>query len=188
MGLALLGAGGVARADELAAPRNINAEPWTRQSSELTTRSAKAQMQGQPQQALALADQAIAANPRDPWPFYGRGMALLALGQTDQAVASLGEAERRFGPNDRWGRSVAIFGRAHALAQAGRCAEAQQAYEQYAAFVESLAPDSARLARRYAAECKPPQATTPAAPAAAPTPPPATPPEATPPTSMPPLQ
>jgi tetratricopeptide (TPR) repeat protein len=160
---ALARAGGtVARADELRPPQNVHAEPWTRQSSELATRSAKAEMQGMPQQALALADQAIKVNPQDPWPYYDKGMALARLGQTDAAVASLTVAEQRFSPADRWGRSVAIYGRANTLALAGRCAEARQAFEQYAAFVEAQAPDSAAMARRYGNECRAP-ATPPAA-------------------------
>jgi tetratricopeptide (TPR) repeat protein len=147
---------GAARAEELRAPQNVNAAPWSRQSSELATRSAKAAMAGNPQESLALAEQAIQLTPQAPWPYYSKGMALARLGQTDAAVSALGAAEQRFSTADPWGRSVAIYGRANTLARAGRCAEARQAFEQYARFVEDRAPSSAVLARRYATECRAP--------------------------------
>ena len=104
-----------ARADELRAPQKANAEVSTTQSGPLTTRAAVADMQGNPEQARELANQAIRANPRDPWPYYNKGMALAQLGETDGALAALFAAEQHFAQTDRWGRSVAIYGRAHAL-------------------------------------------------------------------------
>ena len=170
----LMATAGAARAEELRAPQNVNAVPWGRQSSELATRSAKAAMAGDPQASLSLAEQAIQATPQAPWPYYSKGMALARLGQTDAAVSALSAAELRFSTADPWGRSVAIYGRAHTLAAAGRCAEARQAFEQYASFVEERAPNSAVMARRYATECLAPvtpQAPEPQeAPASAPTP------------------
>jgi tetratricopeptide (TPR) repeat protein len=153
---ALVVVAGTARADELRPPQNVHAEPWTKQSSELATRSAKAEMQGMPQQSLALADQAIQVNPQDPWPHYDRGMALARLGQTDAALTSLNAAAQRFSAADRWGRSIAMYGRANTLTLAGRCAEARQAFDEYAAFVQAQAPDAAAMARRYGAECRAP--------------------------------
>jgi tetratricopeptide (TPR) repeat protein len=148
---------GFARAaGELRAPQNVNVRPTTPESSELNTAAARAQMQGQPEAALRLADQAIQANPRDPWPRYSRGMALASLGQTDQAITALTEAERSFGPNDPWGRSIAMWGQAHTFAQAGRCAEARAAYNRYASFVAAYDSSKADLALRYAAECQGP--------------------------------
>jgi Flp pilus assembly protein TadD len=41
------------------------------------------------------------------------------------------------------------------LATAGRCAEAREAFEQYATFVEQDDQPSANMARRYAAQCTP---------------------------------
>lgn len=152
----LVATAGAARAQELRAPQNVNAVPWSRQSGELATKSARAAMRGDPQQSLALAEQAIQLGPQDPWPYYNKGMALARLGQTDAAVSALSTAELRFSTADPWGRSVAIYGRAHTLAGAGRCAEARQAFDQYARFVEEKAPASAVLARRYAAECRAP--------------------------------
>jgi tetratricopeptide (TPR) repeat protein len=170
----LMATAGAARAQELRAPQNLNAVPWSRQSSELATRSAEAAIAGNPQESLALAQQAIRLTPQAPWPHYSKGMALSRLGRTDEAVSALSDAELRFAATDPWGRSVAIYGRANTLARAGRCAEARQAFEQYARFVEERAPNSAALARRYATECRAP-ATPPApesqqAPASPPTP------------------
>jgi tetratricopeptide (TPR) repeat protein len=147
---------GAVRADELRAPQSLNAVPWNRQASELASRSAKAAIEGNPQESLALADKAIQVSPNDPWPHYNKGMALARLGQTDAALSALTAAEVRFSTVDPWGRSVAIYGRANTLAGAGRCAEAHQAFEQYASFVEQRAPHSAELARRYATECRAP--------------------------------
>jgi tetratricopeptide (TPR) repeat protein len=152
----LLAGTATARADELRPPQNVNAEPWSRQSSELATRAAKAEMQGMPRESAALAEDAMRANPQDPWPYYLKGMALARLGQTDAAVASMADAEQRFSPTDRWGRSIAIYGRANTYAQAGRCGDARQAFDQYAAFVAAQAPDAASQARRYAKDCRGP--------------------------------
>src|SRR5262245_54775823 len=126
----LVAAVGVVKAEELRAPQNVNAVPWGRAASELATRSAKAAMRGDPQESLALAEQAIQLGPQRPWPHYNKGMALARLGQIDAAVSALGDAELRFSGADPWGRSIAIYGRAHTLAGARRCAEARQAFEE----------------------------------------------------------
>ncbi len=157
-----------ANADELRAPQNVNAEPSTPQSAALTTRAAVAAMNGNPTQARDLANQAIRADPRDPWPYYNKGMALAQLGETDAALAALWAAQQHFAPTDRWGRSVAIYGRAHTLSRAGRCTEAVQAFAEYASFVGKDDPVSAELARKYALNCRAPA---PAAPTPAPAPP-----------------
>jgi tetratricopeptide (TPR) repeat protein len=172
VGLALMSAQ-TARADELKAPQNVNAEAGNRQSSELTTKAAAAGMQGRPQDAVALANDAIRADPHNPWPYYNKGMALGAMGETDAAIAALFAAEQRFTPTDRWARSVAIYGRAHTLSQAGRCAEAVQAFSEYATFVAKDDPRSADMARRYAMNCQTPEqrATRPMAPPPAAPPP-----------------
>ena len=180
-GLTVMSAQAV-RADELKAPQNVNAEPGNRQSSQLASRSASADMKGQPRQALELANQAIRADARNPWPYYDKGMALAELGETDGALAALYAAEQRFAPSDRWARSVAIYGRAQTLNRAGRCVEAVQAYADYAQFVGKDDPRSAEMARRYAMNCQTPGARAAAAPAVpAPAPPAAAPPATTPP-------
>jgi len=111
----LVATAGAARAEELRAPQNLNAVPWSRGSSELATRSAKAAMGGNPQESLALAEQAVQLSPQDPWANYNKGMALARLGQTDAAVSALSAAEQHFSAADPWGRSVAIYGRAGRL-------------------------------------------------------------------------
>ena len=148
--------GGRRAAAELAPPRNVGAEPGTPQSNTLTSRAASAEIMGRAQEALRLADQALAADPRNPWARYDRASALSRLGVTDEAVQTFRTAEQQFSPSDRWARSVAIYGRAHALAEAQRCAEAEAAFTEYAAYVAKDDPQSAEMARRYAATCRPP--------------------------------
>ena len=159
LGIALLSA--QAARGELQPPRNVNVEPTNRQSSALASRSANADMHGNPQQAVQLADQAIRSDPRNPWAYYDKGMALAETGETDGAIAALYAAEQHFAPSDKWGRSVAIYGRAHALSQAGRCTEAVQAFAEYAAFVGKDDPQAAYMARRYAMDCKSPTSLSP---------------------------
>jgi len=148
---------------ELKAPENIHAEPSTPASAELSSRAATAEMKGDPQGSLKLADQGIRADGKDPWPYYDKGMALARVGETNGAVAALLAAEQHFSPSDRWGRSVAIFGRAHTLAEAGRCEEARAAFQEYMSLVRGD-PDAVALASRYSRDCRPPAP--PAAPAA----------------------
>jgi tetratricopeptide (TPR) repeat protein len=174
LGLALMMSAPAARADELRAPRNVKAEVGNRQSSDLASRAATADMKGQPQQAVELANQGVRADPRNPWPYYDKGMALAEMGETDAAIVALYAAEQRFSAADRWGKSIAIYGRAHTLGQAGRCTEAVQAFADYASFVGKDDPQSAAMARRYAMDCKQRQVST-TAPAPAPPPPPAAP-------------
>ena len=78
----------------------------------LTTQSTEAEIAGDHARALALADDAIKADPNDPWGHYDRGDALMTSHRTDEAVAAFHEAERRFPDSDTWGRSVAIWGQA----------------------------------------------------------------------------
>jgi tetratricopeptide (TPR) repeat protein len=167
-GVALAGfVSGVGSASaELAPPRRPNAEPGTPQSRELSSQAAEAEVRGNSRQALQLADQALAADARNPWAFYDRATAMARLGQTDQAVASFWAAEQRFPADDRWARSVSIYGRAHALDGAHRCVEAKAAFAEYAAFVQKDDPGSAAMALRYASECH----TAPEAPPAPPAP------------------
>ena len=153
-----------ARADGLSAPKNVNAEPHTAQSAAMATRAAVADMNGNPEAALNLANQGIGADPRDPWNYYNKGMALSELRQTDAAIAALFAAENHFAANDKWGRSIAKYGRAHAFAVAGRCVEAKRAFEEYASFVDKDDPLAAKMARRYAADCNSPASPAPSAP------------------------
>ena len=146
------GLAGAVQAGPVEPPHNIAVESSTPQSSQAATQAATAEMKGDAQAAIKFADAGIAADAADPWPYYNKAEALARLGQTDAAVASFILAEQRFNPADRWGKSVAIFGRAHALAQAKRCQEARAAFVDYATLL-SDDPNAANLARRYADDC-----------------------------------
>jgi tetratricopeptide (TPR) repeat protein len=137
-------------------PKNIDVASSTADSRALGTRAATAQMNDNPQAALQLATRAIAADPRDPWAHYNKAAALARLGNVDEALKSFATAEELYNVADLWGRSVAIYGGAHALATAGRCEEAKKEFLRYAAFVRERAPRSADIAVRYAADCRAP--------------------------------
>jgi hypothetical protein len=136
-------------------PRNVKAEPASPDSQALTTRAASAEISGDPQEALAFAGRAIESDARDPWAHYVRASALARRGKVDDALKSFTEAERLFAASDVYGRSVAIYGAAHALSEAGRCDEARAEFQRYASFVRSRDPKSADMATRYASNCKP---------------------------------
>jgi tetratricopeptide (TPR) repeat protein len=146
----------IARAEPPRAPQNVKAEPTNAHAMRLTSDAATAEVAGDPQAALKLAERAIAADPRDPWGHYDKGAALGRIGKTDDALAAFARAEERFAVSDLWGRSVAIYGRAHALDEANRCGEARAEYNRYAAFVRERDPKSADMATRYATDCKVP--------------------------------
>jgi tetratricopeptide (TPR) repeat protein len=121
----------------------------------LTTQAVEAAIAGDHAKALSFAEDAIKADPKDPWGYYNRAGALAGLKRTDEAVAAFQDSETRFSANDPWARSLAIWGEANALNQAGRCKEAAPAYERYAVFVENLDHEAAALAREYAKHCTP---------------------------------
>jgi tetratricopeptide (TPR) repeat protein len=148
-------------------PKDVKVEPSTADSEAFATRAASAQMGGNPAVALEYAARAVAADPRDPWAHYDKAAALSRLGNIDDALRSFRAAEERFNVADIWGRSIAIYGAAHALSQAGHCEEAKAEFLRYAAFVRERDPRSADMAMRYAADCR--------APVAAPSAPPSTP-------------
>jgi predicted Zn-dependent protease len=144
--LTLVGLGvtaGVASA-QLAAPHQ-SVDPGSSRSRALSSSSAEALVAGRPADALRMADQAVAADPSNPWSHYDRGAALTELGRTDDAVASFDAAQRSFSTADAWGKSIAMYGRADALSRAS--------YENYATFIERVDPAAAGLARRYATNC-----------------------------------
>ena len=152
--MVVVGVGAPASA-QFSAPNSVpqrDEKAW--KAAELTTGSAKAEMAGNDAEALRLADSAISTNPNDGWGYYDRAEALQTLKRTDEAVTTYREAQRRFASsNESWGKSVSIYGEARAFAQAGRCADARDAYERYATFVQTGDPNSAQLARRYANDC-----------------------------------
>ncbi len=143
-----------AHSEPLHAPQNVAAEPGSVRSSQMSTEAAQAEMKGDAQSALRYATEGIAADSRDPWPYYDKAEALARLGQTDAAVEAFTQAQQRFAATDRWGQSVAIFGRAHALDQAKRCKEARAAFDEYATLIKDQDPQGAQMAQRYAADCE----------------------------------
>jgi hypothetical protein len=134
-------------------PKDVTVNSSTAASQALSTRAANAEIAGNPQAALTYAAKAVAADPNDPWAHYDKAAALARLGNVDDAVKSFAAAEARFNPADIWGRSVAIYGGAHALSEAGRCEEARSEFQRYAAFVRERDPRSADIAMRYSAGC-----------------------------------
>jgi hypothetical protein len=93
--------------------------------------------------------------PADPWLEYDRASALAALGRTDAAVAAFQRAELHFvETGDDAGRSVSLWGRALALDEAHRCAEARLAYTAYEDFVRLRDPRGAEMAEAHAASCR----------------------------------
>jgi tetratricopeptide (TPR) repeat protein len=94
------------------------------------------------------------ATKATPWVEYNFGAALTALGRTDDAIAAFSRAELAFGDRDRWGRSLAVWGRARALALAGRCPEAKTVWDEYTKVVGSSDPAAVRMADNFAARCK----------------------------------
>lgn len=135
------------------APLKQTAAPGS--GARLASQSAEAEIAGDHDKALRLADEAIKADPNEAWGYYDRGDALGALRRVDDAVAAFHEAERRFPEADLWGKSVAIWGQANVLGQAGRCQEAVPLYERYASSVENVDKDAASLARQFAKRCTP---------------------------------
>jgi tetratricopeptide (TPR) repeat protein len=115
--------------------------------------AAEALSRGDAVAALARADEAVIQDPRNAWAHYNRAAALAELRKVDEAVKAYDLAAERFGDGDRWGKSVAIWGKAHLLYRAGRCPDAAAVFAQYARTVEAVDPPSAALARSRSASC-----------------------------------
>ncbi len=99
--------------------------------------------------ALKLAEEGLVLAPDDPWLLYNKGAALAGLERTDEALATLRAAERRFDAHSLRGRSVAIYRRALALEAVGRCQEEAQELEKFSALVAD-----AQVARHAQAHLK----------------------------------
>ncbi len=119
-------------------------------SSALENEAASFEIAGNPQRSLEVADQVIRKDPSHGWGYYLRADALTSLHRVDEAVASFQEAERRFPASEAWEKSIAIWGQANALKEAGRCREAGPIYARYAALVQPRDPDGAAMGREYA--------------------------------------
>jgi tetratricopeptide (TPR) repeat protein len=104
--------------------------------------------------ALGHADHVGVAARDSGWLDYNRAIALAGLSRTDEAVSAYRAAEDRFGTVAPHGREIALYGRARALADAGRCNEARHVFEDYAELVRKTAPEDVRMAARSARSCK----------------------------------
>jgi tetratricopeptide (TPR) repeat protein len=116
--------------------------------------AARALVAGHSAEALIGADAAIRAAPRSAWAHYHRATALSDLRRYDDAVASYERAGTFFPKEDDWGRSVALWGRARTLREAGRCDEAKSAFNEYIALVAARDQEGANQAYGQAAACK----------------------------------
>ena len=122
LGLLTMGIGAGAKAE--LAPLQQSVTPST--ADILAGQSATADMAGEYEKALQLADKAIRADSKEAWGYYARGDALASLRRVDEALAAFRRAEQLFPTADGWGRSIAIWGEANVLRQAGRCGDASR--------------------------------------------------------------
>jgi tetratricopeptide (TPR) repeat protein len=130
---------------------NASASPRAAPTAERTA-DAQALLDGDYDGTIKLANRALQSKPRDPWPLYNRGCALIGLGRTNEAIASFKEAEARFGA-DEYGRVVSTYGRARAYAAVHRCEEAERAYREFAEMVGTVNEAAAEMATTYAKDC-----------------------------------
>jgi tetratricopeptide (TPR) repeat protein len=148
-GFLMLGLGAGADAQLTPKHRVDLSTPARRQAAMLSTESAAANSKQDWPRALAMAEQGLVADPNDGWLHYNKGVALFGLQRIDDAVVELDHAEQLFAPDDKWARSVAIYQRAIKLQQAGRCAESDRNFREYARLVGPVDPEAARLAMNY---------------------------------------
>jgi tetratricopeptide (TPR) repeat protein len=127
-----------------------------REASSLASDAAQALGRNDAAGALALAERAIGSFAGDGWAHYIRGEALVKLGRLDDALPEYKIAERSFPAGEKWSRSIALWGRANAYYQIGRCAEAKAAFGDYATFVRHDDARAAELAQQRSDGCKPP--------------------------------
>jgi tetratricopeptide (TPR) repeat protein len=127
----------------------------TTRAKRMSGHAGSALASGSSAQAAVLAEQALDKDGFNAWAHYRRAAALSDLRRTDEAVAAYKIAEEAFSGVDERGKSLALYGRAFTLAQAGRCDEARPVYEQYAKLVERGDTKGAAQARSYALSCRP---------------------------------
>jgi hypothetical protein len=72
----------------------------------------------------------------------------------DEALTAYDTAASSFA-NDKRGRSLALWGKAHLLYRTGRCQEAGQAFAAYSKFVGPSDPQATELANHRATTCRP---------------------------------
>lgn len=152
LGFAMITVGANAKAE--LSPLKQSVPPST--ADTLAGQSAAAEIGGDYEKALQLADKAIKADPKEAWSYYVRGAALASLRRVDEAVVAFRQSEQLFPTADGWGKSVAIWGGANVLRQAGRCQDASAILERYASFVEQLDVEAAAFAHKTEKDCVPP--------------------------------
>jgi tetratricopeptide (TPR) repeat protein len=129
-------------------------DPVRREVDRRSTAAVEALTRGDAKGALAQVNAGLVVAPNSPWLLYNKGAALAALGQVDEAAALLRAAQARFSPADTHGVSVAIYRRALAYEQSGRCDEAGVAFEEYAQAVRATQPLLAEHARAHVKLCR----------------------------------
>jgi tetratricopeptide (TPR) repeat protein len=119
------------------------------------TRAVRALGVGDYASALAILERVEPATPlASGWREYDRGEALTALRRTTEALLAFDRAEAHFAEaGDERGRADAVWGKARALEQAGRCPEAGRAYASYERLVRTTDPRAAQLAESNARAC-----------------------------------
>jgi tetratricopeptide (TPR) repeat protein len=120
-------------------------------SQAASTAAVKALIVGDYQRVLVEADAGLSDAPADAWLAYDRGIALVGLNRTDEAIAALRAAERLFPAEDSHDRSVAAYRRIVALEGAGRCTEVGQELAHYAALA---GPEEAAHANAHVYFCR----------------------------------
>jgi tetratricopeptide (TPR) repeat protein len=118
------------------------------------TKMVTAVVDGRGADALSLAGAVGAPARESGWFDYNRAVALAGLGRTEEALNEYRTAERAFERSDPFARALAVYGRARALDNAGRCSEAARAYKEYAELVGRTQPRDAEMARTFASTCK----------------------------------
>jgi tetratricopeptide (TPR) repeat protein len=108
--------------------------------------------------ALDMATRALALNTSDPWAHYVKAVSLARLGRLDDAIAEFRAAELAFPPQERWSRATAIWGRANAFYQVGRCGEAKSSFGDYLKYVGKDDAAGAALAQKGIDGCREPWA------------------------------
>lgn len=120
-----------------------------------TTQAVEALVRRDYARVLALSESPSDA-PTGAWLDYDRGAALTGAGRTDDAVEVFKRAASRFeSAGDELGQSVAIWGGARALDEAGRCPEARKAYREFETFARQRDGHAADMAAAYAETCRP---------------------------------
>ncbi len=150
-------AAGAARADlEPGHVIDVHATKAQREGARAASDAAQALIQGDFAGAISIADKSIAAYANGGWAHYVRGEALVRTNKLDDGIAELRLAEHAFPPAERWSKSVAIWGRANAYYQLGRCTEAKTAFNEYIAFVRSEDKNAVEMAQTHIEGCKGP--------------------------------